>query len=341
MHEKGRMAETITPFRLSDMQPNRIMQLIGRTGSGKTVLLFSIMKYMRDKVDYWVLFTPTKDTEDDWRYVAPPECIFSKFQERYLRDLLAIQDSLARRQRRRRTVCMIWDDMMFEKNISNNDAVREVFFNGRHLDMYFINISQWQMDLRPHERLNSSYIFLFAQDEEDQRERIRKYFVGRLRPREFSAAFSECTKHKRCMVADKVRHTLHWFLADPADSEGATEEAPPEDTATRPRCAICADEEGPWRYVMKELSRSGQPHPNRDAHRRRGCFGWRVGCDALWKLHKRFGKDSELDPRHDAVLQLAAPAAPPPPKGAVKPPPKEKTVVVLDDPDSDTSDGSN
>ena len=49
---------------------------------------------------------------------------------------------------------------MYIKNALKGDVIRNLFFNGRHLDCWFVNSCQYLMDLEPALRLQVDYIFV-------------------------------------------------------------------------------------------------------------------------------------------------------------------------------------
>lgn len=200
-------------FNLDCIKPNRLMLLIGRRGSGKSTLIRELLYSLRDKVDFWIAITPTKDTEREWLEFMPRSMIHRSLDKQMLGELLDWQDSISRSTQRRRTVGLLWDDLMFVKNILKGDSIRELFFNGRHLSTYFLNAAQYVMDVPADLRLQIDYVFTFWDGIPDNRDKIRKYFCGTFSRPEFEATFKAATQDYRCMVIDNVQGTVGWFKA--------------------------------------------------------------------------------------------------------------------------------
>ena len=49
--------------------------LIGRSGSGKSTALRDLLSYLADRVDLCLMFSPTTESLDEFRKLAPPSCI--------------------------------------------------------------------------------------------------------------------------------------------------------------------------------------------------------------------------------------------------------------------------
>lgn len=207
---------SIDRYSLSKIKCGNIIQLIGARGSGKTVLLYNLMASQQDKIDFWILMSPTKDTEDVWLESAPPMCILRHLDKDLLQKTLDYNDRIARRGKRRRRVAIVWDDIMFLENALKGPEVRQLYFNGRHVDVDFWNLSQYMMDMAPAFRNNTDIIFTFHDEVIENRVKLRKFFVGKYSQPVFDKVFALCTEGRKCMVVDRVNRTINWFLADPA-----------------------------------------------------------------------------------------------------------------------------
>lgn len=200
-------------FDLSCVKPNRLMLLIGRRGSGKSTLIRELLFSLKDKVDFWIGITPTRSTEEEWLEFLPKCMIHRSLDKQMLGELLSHQDAISRSQKRRRTIGIIWDDLMFLKGVLKGESIRELFFNGRHLQTYFINSAQYCMDVPADLRLQIDYVYTFWDGIPDNREKLRKYFCGTFNRAEFESTFRAATQDYRCMVVDNVAGEVRWFKA--------------------------------------------------------------------------------------------------------------------------------
>jgi hypothetical protein len=202
-------------FELPLIKPNRLVMLIGRRGSGKSTLQREILYSLRDRVDYFIAVTPTRDTESEWLSFLPRSMIHRSLDKDLLARLLDHQDSISRQKgKRRRSICVLWDDVMFIKSALKGESVRELFYNGRHLDIFFVNACQYMMDVSPDLRLQVDYLFAFYDQIPENRNKIRRYYCGQFRAEAFDATFRACTTDFKCFVVDNTEHEVRWFKAD-------------------------------------------------------------------------------------------------------------------------------
>ena len=202
-------------FELGAIKSNRLILCIGRRGSGKSTLLRNLLYSLKDRVNYWIAITPTLDTEREWLDFLPRSMIHRSLDKAMLAELLDWQDAISRRAGgERRTVGLVWDDLMFQRNVLKGEAIRELFFNGRHLNIFWINTAQYCMDTPADLRLNIDYCMTFYDRIPDNREKIRKYFCGTYTRGEFDATFKAATSNYRCMVIDNVQSEVRWFKAE-------------------------------------------------------------------------------------------------------------------------------
>jgi len=200
-------------FDLSQLRPNRLLLLIGRRGTGKTTLQEHILDYMKDKVDYVLMITPTMDTRKVWKTFVPSFMIHDSLDKDKIAELLDHQEALGEQEGRRRSVAIIWDDVMYIKNALKGDAIRNLFFNGRHLDCWFVNSCQYLMDLEPALRLQVDYIFCFKDPVPDNRAKLRKYYCGHVPQNLFEQCMKLATEDYKCLVMDQVEGKIYWYKA--------------------------------------------------------------------------------------------------------------------------------
>ena len=85
-------------FDLTQLRPNRLLLLIGRRGTGKTTLQEHILEYMKDKVDYVLMVTPTMDTRKVWKKFVPSFMIHDSLDKDRIAELLDHQEALGEQE---------------------------------------------------------------------------------------------------------------------------------------------------------------------------------------------------------------------------------------------------
>ena len=123
------------------IRSGRILFLIGKRHTGKTVLMLDLLYHM-PRPDYVVAMAPTEDTLAVFRKFLPACSIYDHFSQDALdRVVTAQRELLARGQKR--TVLVILDDCLYQKNVLRSNAMRHIFFNGRHDNISLLCCAQY------------------------------------------------------------------------------------------------------------------------------------------------------------------------------------------------------
>jgi Cdc6-like AAA superfamily ATPase len=201
-----------------DIKENRIIFIIGKRGTGKTILLRDIMsKY--PPVDICVGMTPTEETADVFREFLPESCIYHEFNLAKLEQMLAVQRELIRKKINRRFL-LILDDCLYQKGCLKSSAMRDLVMNGRHLHIALAVCVQYLMDISPDIRANIDYTFALRENIIANRAKMWKFFFGMFSKYEdFAKAMDATTNNFCCMVMDNtnkstaVEDTVFWYKA--------------------------------------------------------------------------------------------------------------------------------
>jgi hypothetical protein len=178
--------EEDVPGRALDwIQDDSTVLLLGRRGSGKSVLIKEICFHMRH-IPLVMVISPTKVNGfyDTW---VPQSCIYEKFSEKLLADLIERQKRIKQsnktldRMSQVNPKCMlILDDCIGEKEAQSSASLRTLFVNGRHLDVLVIMASQHITShaIPPLIRNNSDVVFCWAQSSFDAIQVVVKQWLS-------------------------------------------------------------------------------------------------------------------------------------------------------------------
>lgn len=209
----------IPRFRPETMIPDTIIMFSGPRRSGKTVTMTNLLQHIRRHLYAAVVQTPTDDTRKSLAPYIPWTCMHDDFDERTLARIMETMRTLCNAERAKamaenrppnhRYLLVLLDDCMAEKGSLKVKPIRDIFYNGRHEDITFMNIQQFIMDM-PHNLRNSiDYVFATHDDDPKNITRLWDYFFQNAFPREadFRAAFNKCTENYGCMVLDRTVKT--------------------------------------------------------------------------------------------------------------------------------------
>ena len=200
------------------MKDHRITFLIGKRHTGKSRLMLDLLSNM-PKPDFVMGFAPTDDTLDTFKTFMPASCIFNQFSNDKLERLLSLQRELIRRGKAR-SVLLILDDCLYQKGVLKSTSMRDLFFNGRHLNVGLICACQYLMDIAPELRTNIDYLFSMRESTISNRQKLHKYFFGQFAKfDEFDRVMAACTQSYSALVMDatiastKSSECIFWYRA--------------------------------------------------------------------------------------------------------------------------------
>ena len=142
----------------SKMKPHRIVLVIGKRGSGKSIILRDLMYHRSAAVDFGVAMSPTEEAIQSFRQCMPDAWIYRNFQQEKIEDLVRVQRKCIQEKKGAKDMFLILDDCMYDKKALKTTSMRELFMNGRHLHVSMYFAVQYLMDLAPDLRSNVDYV---------------------------------------------------------------------------------------------------------------------------------------------------------------------------------------
>ena len=134
------------------------MLFVGRRGTGKSKLCEDIMFRIHKNVDFGMAMSPTEETTSMFRQHMPDSWVYSGFSSAKLESMLSMQRELIRNGKER-SLFLICDDCTYDKKIFHGTGIRDLFMNGRHCRITYMNCLQYVMDMGPDLRTQVDYVF--------------------------------------------------------------------------------------------------------------------------------------------------------------------------------------
>jgi len=208
-------------FDPTTLKPHRIIILVGKRGTGKSVLQTDLLYHLKDRVDFGLAMTPTEESADTFREHMPDSWIYNGFSQSKLDSMLGLQRELVR-QKKARSLFLLLDDCMYDKKILKGVGMRDLFMNGRHLNITMCNAVQYVMDMGPDLRTQVDYVFALRENIISNKAKLWKYFFGMFEKYEdFSKVMDKCTDNYSAMVMDNttgsnnIDECIFWYKAQP------------------------------------------------------------------------------------------------------------------------------
>ena len=166
----------IKPFNPEMIKPTSVVQIIGPRNTGKSVLQLDLLYHLRRYFDYGVAMSPTTDTLKDWRGRIPLSSIYNRYRVDVLEAILRSQNRDLDDDRVTRPLFLLTDDCMYESKLLKSEPIRELFMNGRHKNIFFMNTVQNMMDIPSGIRGCIDFVFITNIDSPQDRKRIYENF---------------------------------------------------------------------------------------------------------------------------------------------------------------------
>ena len=231
--EDGTPATAIMRFDPTTIKPDATVLLLGKRGTGKSTLLIDLMSYMESKLYAGIAMAPTQDSIDMFESFLPRALVFSDFNADAVGRLMNAKRLLSRMNKRKqkratergeaytkRHIAVLLDDCMSDKKNLKHNEVRDVFMNGRHEDVFFVNLQQYLMDMGPELRAQIDYVFVMRDSSHDSRVKLWRNFFGMFGDyQDFADLLDSCTENYECLVlntrvqSNKFQDCIFWYKA--------------------------------------------------------------------------------------------------------------------------------
>lgn len=209
----------IRRFDPSRIKPDKVCLLIGKRNTGKTVLMKDLLFHLKDQLDFGLYMSPTEESTGSMRGIIPPTLMYGDYNSTAAEVLLEMQKQYLKTGKSR-NVFLLLDDCMYDKKTMKGKEVREIFMNGRHRKLLFLNCVQYLMDISPALRTNVDFVFCLREGIAANRRKLYDFFFGVFDTyADFEAVFNACTSGYKCIVLDNtVRSTnasdcVSWYEA--------------------------------------------------------------------------------------------------------------------------------
>lgn len=209
----------IKRFDPATLKPHRIIIIVGKRGTGKSVMQRDLMYHLRDKWDLGVAMTPTEESVQTFSQHMPENWIYNGFSATKLDQILNMQREMCK-DKKERNLFLILDDCMYDKKILKGTGIRDLFMNGRHLKVTLCNAVQYVMDMGPDLRTQVDYVFALRENIISNKSKLWKYFFGMFdRYEDFARVMDKCTENHSAIVMDNttgscnVDECIFWYKA--------------------------------------------------------------------------------------------------------------------------------
>lgn len=199
---------------------NRIA-VLGKTGSGKSVVTWALCHALCPVIDMCVVMCPTAE-ENNYHKITPRNLIFEDFDEDYIINLIAHQKKCMRKYGAEgtRKVLIILDDLAFDSKMFSCKAFKRLFFNGRWAQITVIITSQFALSMPPPIRSQLQLVLTACEFSDNSLEKLHDNFFSIVKFTDFKRIMLEITKKRTMLVVrqtytdtNSVDNMFFWYKA--------------------------------------------------------------------------------------------------------------------------------
>lgn len=208
----------IRKFDPVQMGHNRVVLIVGKRNTGKSVLIKDLMYHLRDIPAGFVISGTAEST--GWYRDWIPDCFVHEEFDKALVEKMIARQRAALRRGREKDCFLILDDCMFDKRLLKEKCMRALFLNGRHYRCTLLLSSQYLMDVDVACRTNTDYVFVLRETILNNRKRLYDNFFGMFPSFEaFCQVMDTCTENFECLVLDNTSRSnnledcVFWYKA--------------------------------------------------------------------------------------------------------------------------------
>ena len=206
----GRFKMTSITFPANESK-GPIVVMIGRRGTGKSMLVKDLMYHHQD-VPQGIVISGTELGNHFYAPLAPKAFIFHEYESTLVENLFRRQLHVLQPENRHEApdarVFLLLDDCMYDDSWSRDKLMRCVFMNGRHWKIMCVITMQYPLGVPPVLRTNIDFAFLLFAPTMGERRRLYDNYASCFESFEaFNAVFNQTTAHFECMVVCFSAHS--------------------------------------------------------------------------------------------------------------------------------------
>lgn len=194
------------------MCKNPAIVIIAKRGSGKTWVCRSLLSYFRN-YPVGVIISRTERTDPFFSRFFPDAFIHNKYTPQLFQNIVARQHAIREKAKQKlqegkridTRLFLLMDDCLSDsKTWEKDEALKEILFNGRHLDITYVLTMQEPMGIVPSLRSNFDYVFFMYTDNYTELKKYYEHYTGMFPSlMAFKEVYDKLTENYGCMVIKK------------------------------------------------------------------------------------------------------------------------------------------
>ena len=219
----------ITKFDMSSMRDDKVIVLIGKRETGKSVLVKDLLYYQKD-IPIGTVISATESANCFYGNIIPPIFIHDEYTPDIINNVLKRQKIVINKMKQEFAkngssnidprAFLILDDCLYDSSWTKDKNVRSLFMNGRHYNETFIITMQYCMGIPPSLRTNVDFVFILRENLINNRKKLYEQYAGMFPSFDiFCQVMDQCTENYECIVihnnakSNKLEDQVFWYKA--------------------------------------------------------------------------------------------------------------------------------
>lgn len=263
-------------FDISTIESDKVVVLIGKRDTGKSVLVRDLLYHHRN-IPIGTVISPTEQANKFFSHIVPPLFIHDEYNPSIIHNVVKRQKimlkTIEQQQQQQRSdaqidprAFLVLDDCLYDESWTKDRNIRLLFMNGRHYKIMFVITMQYPLGIRPNLRTQIDYVFILRENLINNRKRIYENYAGMFPSFDvFSQVMDQCTENYECLVinnnakSNRLEDQVFWYKA-PVHKPfqcGAREFWQMSETAARQQRGASEDDDEDL-YDLTALCRTGR-----------------------------------------------------------------------------------
>jgi hypothetical protein len=220
-------------FDMSSIADDKVVVMIGKRDTGKSVLVRDLLYQHRD-LPIGCVISPTESANKFFGQIVPSLFIHhnytSEVVEKVVKRQCAMQRAVDKHAKLHgsdraaaidRRAFFVLDDCMYDESWTKDKNIRLLFMNGRHYKLMFVITMQYPLGIPPSLRTQIDYVFILRENIVNNRKRIYDNYAGMFPSFDvFCQVMDQCTENYECLVihnnskSNRFEDQVFWYKAE-------------------------------------------------------------------------------------------------------------------------------
>ena len=224
------MTLSLKKFDITSITDDSVCVFVGKRRSGKSILVKDLLYYNRD-IPIATVISGTECASPFYTNIMPSMFLHDDYTPELVKTVLDRQRVIKKKMIKEKNkglklnidprAIFILDDCLHDNSWVRDTNIRSFFMNGRHYNTLFLITMQFPLGIPPSLRTNIDYVFIFRENNINNRRRIYENYTSMFPTFEmFCTVMDQCTENYECLVvqvsasSNRLQDQVFWYKAN-------------------------------------------------------------------------------------------------------------------------------